>query len=217
MKEKILKKLPGFNCGSCGYKNCAEFAHELIGNKVELRLCPVLAQERFNGVALEITEILSGVHTNNSRCYTGVIDGYEADIELEPLPGESSCREVLMPFIREELVVGDTVEYRPLGCPIVHYAKIIATNGKLITVNITGPCKRLGYSPDYKEIGCCMVISFEGTYSGKRISVGETVRFLPKHCMMQKVHSGVVVNIESNKVLIEGIDLKVWHLPVLSS
>ena len=25
---------------------------------------------------------------------------------------------------------------------------------------------------------------------GKRPEVGETVRFLPEHCMMQKVHSG---------------------------
>ncbi|MDK2928789.1 MAG: hypothetical protein PWP73_380, partial [Methanococcus sp.] len=28
--------------------------------------------------------------------------------------------------------------------------------------------------------------------------------------MMQKVHSGVVVEVEGNRVLIEGIDLKVW-------
>jgi uncharacterized Fe-S cluster-containing protein len=40
--------------------------------------------------------------------------------------------------------------------------------------------------------------------------VGETVRFLPEHCMMQKVHSGVVVHSEGMRLRIEGIDLKVW-------
>ena len=42
------------------------------------------------------------------------------------------------------------------------------------------------------------------------VEVGETVRFLPEHCMMQKVHSGVVVHFEGARVRIEGIDLKVW-------
>jgi uncharacterized protein len=37
----------------------------------------------------------------------------------------------------------------------------------------------------------------------------ETVRFLPEHCMMQKVHSGVVVHYEGNRLRIEAIDLKV--------
>ena len=36
------------------------------------------------------------------------------------------------------------------------------------------------------------------------------VRFLPEHCMMQKVHSGVVVHSEGTMVRIDGIDLKVW-------
>lgn len=81
----------------------------------------------------------------------------------------------------------------------------------LITVHITGPCHRLEQNFQYKDIGTCMVIAFEGKYQGKSIKVGETVRFLPKHCMMQKVHSGVVVNIEDDNVIIEGIDLKVWE------
>ena len=61
------------------------------------------------------------------------------------------------------------------------------------------------------DIGLAMVLAFEGTISrGKRPNVGETVRFLPEHCMMQKVHSRVVVHSEGARVRIEGIDLKVW-------
>jgi uncharacterized Fe-S cluster-containing protein len=34
--------------------------------------------------------------------------------------------------------------------------------------------------------------------------VGETVRFLPENCMRQKVHSGVVLGSEGDRVRIEG-------------
>ncbi|KAF5410725.1 MAG: hypothetical protein C5S47_05995 [Candidatus Methanogasteraceae archaeon] len=44
---------------------------------------------------------------------------------------------------------------------------------------------------------------------GRVPDAGETVRFLPEHCMMQKVHSGVVVHSEGDRVRIERIDLKV--------
>jgi hypothetical protein len=65
--------------------------------------------------------------------------------------------------------------------------------------------------PAPEDIGICMVTAFEGLVSrGRRPEVGETVRFLPEHCMMQKVHSGVVVHSEGEMVRIEGIDLKVW-------
>ena len=49
-----------------------------------------------------------------------------------------------------------------------------------------------------------VITGFEGTYTGKQVKVGETVRFLPLHCMMQKIHSGVVINIEDNKIKLEG-------------
>ena len=36
------------------------------------------------------------------------------------------------------------------------------------------------------------------------------VRFLPQHCTMNKVHSGVVLHSVGKRLRIEGIDLKVW-------
>ena len=41
-----------------------------------------------------------------------------------------------------------------------------------------------------------MVGGFQELSRRKVTSGGETVRFLPYHCMMQKVHSGVVVQLE---------------------
>jgi uncharacterized Fe-S cluster-containing protein len=56
-----------------------------------------------------------------------------------------------------------------------------------------------------------MVAAFEGVVlNDQTMEVGATVRFIPHHCMMQKVHSGVVVHSEGDRVRIEGIDLKVW-------
>ena len=64
-----------------------------------------------------------------------------------------------------------------------------------------------GYPPE--DIGICLMAAFEGTVSrGKRPEVGDTVRFLPEYCMMQKVHSGVVVHSEGARVRIKEIDLK---------
>jgi uncharacterized Fe-S cluster-containing protein len=59
--------------------------------------------------------------------------------------------------------------------------------------------------------GICMVVGFEGLVTrGDMPDVGATVRFLPEHCMMGKVHAGVIVHSEGDRVRIEGIDLKVW-------
>ena len=91
-------------------------------------------------------------------------------------------------------------------------------NSSVVSESLAKPLVRKFNMPSHpnglpapEDIGICMVAAFEGVVSrGKRPEVGETVRFLPEHCMMQKVHSGVVVHSEGNRVRIEGIDLKVW-------
>jgi uncharacterized Fe-S cluster-containing protein len=56
-----------------------------------------------------------------------------------------------------------------------------------------------------------MVVGFEGLVTGGDVpDVGATVRFLPEHCMMGRMHSGVIVHSEGDRVQIERIDLKVW-------
>jgi len=168
-------------------------------------------QERFSSNRSRIKEIISaGIE---EKRIIGVIDGETADFALSPLVGEHSCREDLYPFDRDvELTVGDTIRYRPFGCPITHFAKIIRTLNGLVTVHIIGPRHMMG-EPGFEplDIGICMVAAFEGIIErGKMPHVGETVKFLPNHCMMGKVHSGIVVSLEGNMVRIESIDLKVW-------
>jgi len=214
MEKKMIEFLPGYNCGRCGFGSCTDFAEAIEIESAGIDLCPFLTQERFVSNKNEIERLLACRQNGGRKKIAGVIDSYEADIILEPLKGEISCREVLMPMALVDLQIGEVIEYRPLGCPIVHYGRIIKIDHLLITVHLIGPCRRKEKETKFTPVGCCMVIAFEGRFHGKNSKVGETVRFLPKHCMMQKVHSGVVVKIEDDNILIEGIDLKVWQPPV---
>mgnify|MGYP001184712741 FL=1 len=209
--------LPGFNCGACGEKRCEAFAEKLIAGQKSLDQCPYMAQERFSENRARLTELLEQKPAEEKKqTDVGLIDGYQADFKLLPLPGEPACREVLFPFSRIELKVGDVIRYRPLGCPMIHFATIIEESHGLITVHMIGPRHRAVGDEDFQfiEVGVCMVGGFEGVVEGPRPFVGQTVRFLPHHCMMQKVHSGVVVQMIGDQAIIEGIDLKVWAPPI---
>jgi uncharacterized Fe-S cluster-containing protein len=207
--KQIEKILPGYNCGECGSGSCREFAASLV-DVAGLDRCTILKQERFQGRSEEIEKLLAS--SEKTEEIIGILDGLRADFSLAPLPREPSCREDLHPFNPDVTPKkGDIFRYRPLGCPITHFAKVLKYKQGIATVHLVGPVHLLQGLPSPKDIGICMVVAFEGVISrGNRPEVGETVRFLPEHCMMQKVHSGVVVHSEGDQVRIEGIDLKVW-------
>lgn len=210
--KEIEKLLPGFNCGACGYSDCHRFSVAVNNDKISVNNCTVLQQERFKNQLLALQKITE----NNSsfsaeKQITGLIDGVKADFALHPLNGEPSCRETLMCLAPVPLKTGMTVRYRPLGCPITHFARIVEINGGLPDVWITGPGKLLGREEDVTDLGICLILSFQGIIEGELPKVGQTVKFLPAHCMMGKIHSGVVVQLEDNMTRIDGIDLKVWQ------
>lgn len=212
--RQIERLLPGYNCGECGLCSCREFADSLVDAE-SVKRCPVLRQERFRGRASQIAGLLAegtDRDAGEESEIIGVLDGLRAEFSLGPLSGEPSCREDLHPFNPDaRLMEGDTFRYRPLGCPITHFARVLSADRGVVTVHLVGPVHLLKGLPAPEDIGLCMVLAFEGSVRrGRRPEVGETVRFLPEHCMMQKVHSGVVVHSEGETVRIEGIDLKVW-------
>jgi uncharacterized Fe-S cluster-containing protein len=132
---------------------------------------------------------------------------------LAPLRDECSCREFIHPFDGSvEIQVGDFIRYRPLACPVTHFAKVIDIDPGIYTIHLVGPLHRLGREDfKFKDLGLCMILAFEGRISrGQLPKVGQTVKFIPEYCMMQKVHSGMVVGVEGKDIRIEGIDLKVW-------
>ncbi|MDD5019913.1 MAG: RnfABCDGE type electron transport complex subunit B [Candidatus Omnitrophica bacterium] len=51
MIEKILAKLPGANCGSCGKAGCMGFAQALLAGELDLHSCSVTAAENKKDIA----------------------------------------------------------------------------------------------------------------------------------------------------------------------
>jgi uncharacterized Fe-S cluster-containing protein len=209
--ENIQQLLPGFNCGACGLPNCSEFSRQLETGHAALTDCPVLGQERFRNNQKRLSEMLAGRTAGKNSQPVGLIDRAFADFSLHPYAGEPSCRETLVCFSPVKLEVGQTIRYRPLGCPIIHFGQIISINHGLPDVWVTGPCKLLNRDSGFTDVGICMVLSFQGTIEGKRPRVGQTVKFLPAHCMMGKVHAGIIVQLENECARIDCIDLKIWE------
>ena len=44
-RSKILKLLPGFNCGICGFARCDEFGYSLLNKGTELGKCRFLSKK----------------------------------------------------------------------------------------------------------------------------------------------------------------------------
>jgi uncharacterized protein len=95
---------------------------------------------------------------------------------------------------------------------VIHFARVMRYDQGIATVHLAGPYQLLSDDFQHKDVGLCMVTGFEGSVNEGRIpDAGETVKFLPSHCRMQQVHSGVIAHSEGSKLRIEGIDLKVWR------
>ena len=209
----IVELLPGYNCGKCGYPQCRDFASH-IKDATDLMNCPYLTHQRFHEQLEKLRQMLQDEkEPTELPVIQGVIDGLAAEFALGPLVGEKSCREDVHSFDSAlDIKKGDVIRYRPLGCPIIHFAEVIEMSHGIATVHIIGPRQRMEDRDfSYKDAGICMILAFEGRIMrGNVPKVGQTVRFLPEHCMMQKIHSGVVVGVEGKNIRIEIIDLKVW-------
>ncbi len=208
---EIEKLLPGFNCGACGLRECHSFASKLAANKISIDKCPVLKQERFEDKKMALLKLGGISQSTEKNEIKGLIDGAKADFILHPLHNELSCRETLACFSSVPIEKDTIIRYRPLGCPIVHFSRIIEKNHNLLDVWVIGPGKLLGRKEEACDVGICMILSFQGTIEGEMPKVGQTVKFLPSHCMMGKVHSGIIVQLENDKTRIDCIDLKVWQ------
>lgn len=220
--NQILQQLPKYNCSRCGYNSCELFLEKLLTVDEKelfnnLELCPFIGKGRFKDSNKNIIKIFNQIEKSNLQLKTqvyGIIDNLKADFVLSPFDNDCSCKEEIYPLDKKIILkIDDYISYRPLGCPITHFAKILLIKNSILTISIIGPQNRiytLKKDIIQKDIGLCLIISFEGILLyGRKPLVGQTVTFIPKGCMMQKVHKGIIVHSEGKKLRIESIDLKI--------
>ena len=212
MSDRIEKFLPGYRCGSCGFEDCKKFAKSLLESKADIDSCPFLQHDMFKEEREKIKELIATKKSVEEERIISLLDKHECDFVLSPLGGEESCREFLLPIGLEKpsnISKGSCVKWRPLGCPIVHFGEVFETH-PLLGVYPKGP--RFAEGKEVIDLGVILFLAFEGKVTSGRVpKVGETVVFIPDYCMMQKSHSGVIVEVIDNRVRVERVDLQVWN------
>jgi len=214
-------KLPGLNCGLCGYRTCGEFAAQLAQSPALIRRCVHLSKDRFTDSSASssgsaecssaslsctgCTRAAEGVSLNLGASPIPWLDslGREFDFYLEHFPEEPGPREIILPhnpmITRElEVRVGDTLIGRPLGmscgCPITHcgVAMNVEPRTGVIVWCVTGP---LGpRQKGYKDLGYYSAEGYEGLVKEARaeLKIGRRYFFQPRMCMLQWRHSGLL-------------------------
>ena len=209
-----------FDCGVCGFKSCEEFSNLLLVEPEELKRCIHLngKKNRINGMdSQQIFHPLSPAEKmrwvdNLQRPFDFILDCFEN----EPGP-----RETILPYnpsLVRELGVkkGDIMIGRPMGmscgCPITHCGIVTDTDPRNGVINwcVTGPLRPR--SEGFIDIGYYVAQGYEGLIkeAKEEITLGKRYWFMPRRCMLQWRHSGLVNAVTrmkdgGYKVRIEGL------------
>lgn len=207
----ILEKLPGKNCGICGFPTCGEFAGMLLEKPEAISRCIFLGKPEGSPVVEE--------HERENIPWKDIL-GREYDFILDRFPNEPGPRETILPFNpanveRLQIKKGDVLYGRPAwaGCPVTHCGVVMETpdyfNG-LIEWCVVGPLEARERGI---HIGHYNPIAYEGLvlYANTELRFGRRYYFLPRHCMLQSRHSGVLNMLaktsEGMRARLEGIML----------
>lgn len=206
--DEILSKLPGKDCGLCGYRTCRELAEVVLADPLAIKRCIYLETQRDYKIPESGEEEVTWKDILE-RDYDFVLHKYTED------PGP---RETILPFNpsnveRLKIKKGDILYGRPAstGCPVTHVGVVVEEpdyfNG-LIVWCVVGPlqARERGIS-----IGCYTPVAYEGSVKQARVElqIGMRYYFLPRYCMLQSRHSGLVNSItkagDGLRVRVEGI------------
>jgi uncharacterized Fe-S cluster-containing protein len=229
MASALDVKLPGLDCGLCGYRTCDEFQGQLPANPDLLRRCvhlskenasPVAASEAVPSLPIAATQAVCGgcsgapagarrrVRQEQAPWHDSL--GREFDFYLEHFPEEPGPREIIIPhnpMITREMEIrkGDILIGRPLGmscgCPITHCGVVMEVEARtgVIVWCVTGP---LGPRQNgYKDLGYYIAEGYEGLVHEARceLKFGMRYYFQPKMCMLQWRHSGLINYLNRNQ------------------
>ncbi len=218
--EEINANLPKLDCGACGYKSCEAFAGFLVENPDELKRCIHL-----NGKTHKIEHSLgcNSCKSENLGEKMAWKDNLQRDFDfiLDCFDNEPGPRETMLPYnptLVKELGVkkGDIMIGRPMGmscgCPITHCGIVLNadTRNGVIDWCVTGPLQPR--SQGFIDIGYYVAQGYEGFIKESKVPIRLGMRywFMPRRCMLQWRHSGLVNAITkmkdgSLKVRIEGL------------
>lgn len=219
--SKTIDLLPNLNCGGCGYKTCTDFADAVDTAATELKKC----------IHVRKTETAGSSHTNCLNCMGAENLGEKLDWKdslkrdfdfiLDVFEGEPGPKETILPYnpvLVKELGIkkGDVMIGRPMGmscgCPVTHCGVVsdVDSRNGVIYWNVTGPLRPR--SEGFVDIGFYVSQAYEGIIkeSKEEIKLGRRYWFLPRRCMLQWRHSGLVNAVTklrdgSYKVRIEGL------------
>jgi uncharacterized Fe-S cluster-containing protein len=212
--------LPKLDCGACGYKTCNDFSIAVDNKETELKKC--IHVKTTDKKAVDQSNCL-GCVGENLGVKLGWMDSLKRDFDfiLDIFDGEIGPKETILPYnptLVKKLGVkkGDVMIGRPMGmscgCPITHcgvVSEVDARNG-VINWFVTGPLRPR--SEGFIDIGYYVSQAYEGIIkeSKEEIKLGRRYWFLPRRCMLQWRHSGLVNAVTklrdgSCKVRIEGL------------
>jgi len=214
-------QLPGLDCGACGYRKCTDFSHALNKGEADLQKCIHYAP--IATAAKGPQNCIACAGSENLGVKLAWMDGLkrEFDFILDVMEGEPGPRETMLPYnpaLVKELGVkkGDLMIGRPMGmscgCPITHCGVVTHADPRngVIEWCVTGPLRPR--SEGFIDIGYYVAQGYEGIIreSKEKIELGRRYWFLPRRCMLQWRHSGLVNAVTRQKdgsyrVRIEGL------------
>lgn len=218
--EEIYEMLPKLDCGACGFKSCELFADFVEQNPDELKRCIHL-----NGKTEKLQQMIGCNACNNSKMGEKMEwkDNLqrEFDFILDCFENEPGPKETILlynPALVKELDIkkGDILVGRPMGmscgCPVTHCGIVTAADPRngVVYWCVTGPLKPR--SEGFKDIGFYVSQAYEGLIKESKVPIKLGMRywFLPRRCMLQWRHSGLVNAVTkmkdgSLKIRVEGL------------
>jgi len=207
--REILEKLPGKDCGQCGFKTCAALAEFAAVHPDALKRCIYLGQPA--------AAVAAFTAPDENITWKDML-GREYDFVLEPFPEDPGPRETIVPLnplnVERLAIKKDDVLYgRPVmtGCPVTHVGVVVEDpdylNGTIVWC-VVGP---MAARERGREIGYYHTIAYEGIvrHTRQELQIGRRYFFFPRMCMLQSRHSGLVNALAKRgngmRVRVEGI------------
>jgi uncharacterized Fe-S cluster-containing protein len=218
--EEIIEMLPKLDCGACGFKSCELFADFVEQNPDELKRCIHLngktekLQNMIGCKACVSSSMGEKMEWKDSlqRDFDFILDCFENE------PGPKETILLYNPTLVKELDIkkGDILVGRPMGmscgCPVTHCGIVTAADPRngVVYWCVTGPLKPR--SEGFKDIGFYVSQAYEGLIKESKVPIKLGMRywFLPRRCMLQWRHSGLVNAVTkmkdgSLKIRVEGL------------